>query len=656
MGNMQLISITLQGYKRFERPSKMNVDGKLIALVGPNEAGKTSLLDSLPHLNRINRPSLVASGGSRELTRGAAVSDSRNIVGAWFLLDDADKEAISHLDVAGSVRWFYLGKRTNNQLYAEMSPKVLRNLQRRKEAVRTLAEDWPMKILVFRSDGDEDASDSSKNFVDLMQLLDVDDANLPDETIERTRSFVEVLESEEDSRYIELGFDLERIRQLVQQFKELIEYESDKDLSQSVISVLFQRKPEFLLFDNDARLLQSDYDLDEHGDNPPAALRNLARVAQLDLAALRRARAEGELGQVEFLMEKANHQLSIVFANTWSQSGITVRLRSDEGVLHIFVGSTETSYVSIAERSDGLRQFVALLAFTTLEHTEQAPPILLIDEAEVHLHYDAQADLIQMFARQEVASKIIYTTHSVGCLPEDLGTGVRMIEPNSLKTSTIRNAFWDDARPGFTPLLFGMGASTLAFVSLRYALAVEGISDVILLPTLLREATSLPYLGFQVVPGLSGASEHGIGLLERGAPRTAYLVDSDTGGDKIRNKLRRAGIPDNRVFRLLNGEAQQVVLEDFVDPDAYVDAVNKELHRSHGESESFPSDELPDVGRPEAVKAWCASKGIGAPNKRAIAYHIVDSRSSRSVMSEAYRDSLRQLHTEIVAVLQEANS
>ena len=47
---------------------------------------------------------------------------------------------------------------------------------------------------------------------------------------------------------------------------------------------------------------------------------------------------------------------------------------------------------------------------------------------------------------------------------------------------------------------------------------------------------------------------------------------------------------------------------------------------------------------------------MGGPNKRAIAYHIVESRSSRSVIGEDYRDSLRHLHSEIVTVLQGTNS
>jgi hypothetical protein len=44
---MRLISVELTGLKRFEQTTKINLDGKLIALVGPNEAGKTSILDAL---------------------------------------------------------------------------------------------------------------------------------------------------------------------------------------------------------------------------------------------------------------------------------------------------------------------------------------------------------------------------------------------------------------------------------------------------------------------------------------------------------------------------------------------------------------------------------------------------------------------------------
>ena len=42
------------------------------------------------------------------------------------------------------------------------------------------------------------------------------------------------------------------------------------------------------------------------------------------------------------------------------------------------------------------------------------------------------------------------------------------------------------------------------------------------------------------VPGLSVADETEVGILENGAPRTAYLVDSDKGGGELRRQLQHA--------------------------------------------------------------------------------------------------------------------
>ena len=68
---------------------------------------------------------------------------------------------------------------------------------------------------------------------------------------------------------------------------------------------------------------------------------------------------------------------------------------------------------TLEERSDGLRWFAALVAFA---NALEARPIITVDEIETHLHYDAQADLIDVLAAQEFASKVIYTTHSFECL------------------------------------------------------------------------------------------------------------------------------------------------------------------------------------------------------------------------------------------------
>jgi energy-coupling factor transporter ATP-binding protein EcfA2 len=48
---MRLIAVSLRGYKRFEDRAKLNLDAKLVALVGPNEAGKSTILQALRRLD-----------------------------------------------------------------------------------------------------------------------------------------------------------------------------------------------------------------------------------------------------------------------------------------------------------------------------------------------------------------------------------------------------------------------------------------------------------------------------------------------------------------------------------------------------------------------------------------------------------------------------
>ena len=80
---MKLIWVEINGYRRFEKKAKMNLDGKLIAIVGPNEAGKSSFLKALEHLN--SSDAFTATGAAQELTRGANIPPEQIIVKAGFL-------------------------------------------------------------------------------------------------------------------------------------------------------------------------------------------------------------------------------------------------------------------------------------------------------------------------------------------------------------------------------------------------------------------------------------------------------------------------------------------------------------------------------------------------------------------------------------------
>jgi predicted ATP-dependent endonuclease of OLD family len=282
-------------------------------------------------------------------------------------------------------------------------------------------------------------------------------------------------------------------------------------------------------------------------------------------------------------------------------------------------------------------------------NSPKVKPILLIDEAETHLHYDAQADLVRVFETQTDAAQIIYTTHSAACLPSDLGTGIRVVGPSDATAglSIINNSFWVDG-PGLSPLLMAMGASVMAIIPTRRAIMAEGASDVILLPTLLRAATGQRQLRFQIAPGIARVSESEARELELEAPVVAYLVDGDRGGSEHRRKLVRAGIEARRIVQLPGGK----VAEDFVKDRFYVLAVNEELKRSHGAGVEMPIGALTKTQRPSAVAAWCRRERVRPPSKVRVACRLAElMRHEDGIVSKRAKEDLLKVFGQIQEAL-----
>jgi predicted ATP-dependent endonuclease of OLD family len=332
------------------------------------------------------------------------------------------------------------------------------------------------------------------------------------------------------------------------------------------------------------------------------------------------------------------------------QSSLEVLLDLDNNILSILIRSTGRSYESLSERSEGLRQFVALSVFLSRRVRKQSDIVLLIDEAEAHLHYDAQADLVQMLANQNLARQVIYTTHSMGCFPGDFGAGVRVLrtdEPNG--SSEILNKLWIEDGMGLSPILTGMGAETMAFFPFRSCVLTEGAGDILLLPALLR-AAGQETLEFHVLPGLAEINGHKIPIIQNSGRHVVFLLDGDEGGDAIQRKLVREGISRKIIFRLRSAGGAKCVIEDFISKDVYVAAINAELARSDRQVR-IRSDELPDVMRAAALEAWCKQHAIRAPAKVAIAYEVIEQMYDKDIVDRAHIEGLLSTRDHIANVL-----
>lgn len=627
---MRLVWLQLQRFRRFE-VARINLDAPVIAVVGPNEAGKSTLLDALVALR--------SSGkfNPRDITR--ALQPAERVLEATFLLNEDDRRLLRDaVPEASDVRWYRIWRDESGGLGQEALPPV--------PWTGVAAERTRHSLLKLRGLQWAKFVDT-----DLLERIDAAIAWLaepgnPRQYQEHELNEIEGLSSDlAGATTRKTPATLNNARENIAQ---MIADENRPRPKSVALELLVSRQPEILEFSESDRTIHTNYNLQDPG-NWTNGVRNLARLAQFQLKRLADAAAGGLPELREDILRNANHRLNEVFAVHWSQSKLTVHLNVQGNTLEIFVASDGGNLYRLADRSDGLRTYLALIAFLDGKNLS-VPPILVFDEAESHLHWDAQADLINVLYDQDMVSQVIYSTHSPGCLPHDLGHGVRAVIPTEPDRSKVENWIWATAA-GFRPMLTHMGASSAALTPHRYAVATEGVADFILLPSLLREATGEDSLPYQVVPGLAQLSQNGFRTIDSESDKMVYLTDGDDGGRKIRSLLHRSGIPETRTFSLPTG----VALEDLVSSETLAAAALEELRRS-GHEPSAPLV-LPSTGRASCLDGWYEEAGVEAPMKRAIACRVLELTAKHpqadrrlSLLEEKYRTTLTELHNSFLAV------
>lgn len=665
---MRLITFTAESFRRFVKPTSLKLHADLIALVGPNEAGKSSILDAIALL------SSDAPFGRADGHRRSGVLPLLK----WNLqLSDADKAAIDDVPGGNAVERVEVIKTQGGPRTWIFHPVPLSRDRQSRLQLTSLIRDFLAAdgIDDVPRDPDDDYVARLSTVVDLLER-DVEDFT-PDDInvlasamaqVENLNLGFEPEESDADldpsiagSRQILLNVRQELVAGLQAQARS----EGAENPHRQASSILDGRLPRVILYRTEDRDLRGSYDLNEVADAPPPALRHLCELAGLKLGPLRFDVDHGHRADVVSRIERANATLREVFNQNWNQEKVALQLDMDGPTLSVFalsLSAINSGFSDLGDRSDGMRWFAALLAFV---HGADEAPILLVDEIESHLHYDAQADLVNFLSKQQFTTKVIYTTHSFGCLPPDIGTGVRVVKPVDATTSELVNGFWRTG-VGFSPLLASMGAAAVSFTPSRYALMVEGPADAILLPTLLREAAGVA-LQFQVVPGVAEVAAARASGLASEAGHVVFMVDGDEGGFANRAKLIEGGIGAELVFVLQStlaapsagdtGECEydaEIALEceDLIDPKIYVKAVNEELRFWNGGSDELATSDLGPNLRAKLVEMWCAQRGLKAPDKVAVAERVLDSAfaddGTRPILDSSRKALVKKLAEDLV--------
>jgi AAA15 family ATPase/GTPase len=520
---MRLTSIQLHGYRRFSTKQTLMVENKLIALVGPNEAGKSSVLDALRWLN----PD-VAGLTPDVFSRQTKSDDNQRIIEAKFRLSDDDLYKLYEFatDLGGYEKSLF------------DSAKILR---------------------VYRT-----PSDPKRQFeLDTLPVLD------------------------------------------------------HPEMQQEIARIFDARVPLFLNLHTDERQLEPQYSI----RNPPAkpnVIHNLLSIGGIEFNDVRNDFYNVSADLARSKLVKAERIITEIFKKWWTVSNLEIRFRIEGEQIYVnIINSSNHDFTGISERSDGFRWFLCLMAaLEGVREYSSRPVVLLIDEAESHLHYEAQARLAHFLSTQTLARHVIYTTHSPGCLPNDL-SAIRAIIPNADNTSShIESRVWSGAGKDFKRFFWLLGAENFAFTAARNVLITEGEADFLLLPHLFREVLGIDELNFQVLPGLANAKKKNSFELE--AVTVAYLVDGDKDGDKYKKNLLDDGVAETRIFQFESGLA----LEDYLNLQLYAKAVNIELEFARSGLKIDPN-ELDKPNRSTIVSNFAKAQGVEV-SKRCIAERFLE--------------------------------
>jgi energy-coupling factor transporter ATP-binding protein EcfA2 len=637
---MRLLSLQIHGFRRFGEITTLRVRGRTMAVLGHNESGKTSLLQALRHLGR------EGFAAATEFTDRQPRPADSTVLSARFEIEERDVAAVMTALEGRSFKGT-VTQGAHWELYKKASGKLLlmfiESIKRDRGPRATLAEtlhqlldlDSLTSVYGF-SDGEQETTVRAAMAAVRAGLIDEDSEDLKVETLDALSSLLAILD--------ELAGTLPEPSKALDDLREEIRArESDERADRpSLVATrtLSAQRPEFIELDANARSLPT---YTSFSDEPSRGLVNLLGVAGADFASLA-SLAGNEDGREALVEEERQINLRIEqLFGEWSQRKVSPAIKVSASGIEV-VGRDRVAPIldpPLSQRGEGMRMFAALVAFLHAKNlTSQSPPVLLVDEAEMHLHYDGQADLVRLFDKQDLAQCVIYTTHSIGCLPEDLGLGLVVVEEIGDERSRISQSFWTGG-PGLTPVMIALGATVHSFTPARRVMIGEGAHEAILLPTLLRQAHAIDSLGFQVVGGLAEISESGAARLDEDAGTVVYLVDNDEAGRAIAALLPQHARAAGRVFTLGDG-SDATCIEDFVASTVLAQAIDDVLEADGRPGVKLDPDSFPPAQRAEWIDQRLEDGGSPEARTR-VAQTAVLTAWDGGLVEPARLDLLREL-------------
>ena len=559
---MKLRNVRVTNYRSIVDSELFEIDETKTILVGPNEAGKTALLQAMQQLNppagikQLNALRDYPRAQYNRISQRQIHPRNIPVVRATFDLEDDDRAAIP--EFLRDSRYVFtrnLDNSSRHMLENAPATKCFRDIQ---ENLIRLAAHADQKGVA--DEGDDRPGENSQTAA--LKIITNEWQSWEAITKDKASALREWI----DSVLPLIDEDNEQVMKILH----TVRYEIGiGDANESALSVLEQRMPMFVLFSNYfrvrpiihlAQLAQriANNKLDEDRfDYGNVCLLKLLGFDASELSAMglvsdpNAGDAEAledyreKLDERQYQLNAAEVHLTQEIRSVWKPDATKgedakLRLRADGQYLKVTVEDDLGIEVELDQRSEGFQWLVSFFTVFFAEAQGQySNAVLLLDEPGLSLHGLKQRDFRETVSRLAEGNQTLYTTHSPFLVGPDELDRVRVVEMTDRHMGTkVHSSITASDSAALLPLQEALGYDLAqSLFSQRRNLILEGLTDYWYLEAvsaMLRTSGEIDLNEkIALVPAnAAGKVVYFATVLHAQRLKVAALLDSDNAGDQ----------------------------------------------------------------------------------------------------------------------------